>query len=197
MRTIILSVVLFSAPAFAGSFIYTNSAPWDRLAYLRGVNGGSAIDYTMDATADGLRVTSDAAWISAAAMDSVTQAQIDEVRAQATRPRIEPNGIEIGPDGLLVIQSETNHVGYAYVPLDDGALVAVPVHASPWKTRAEIDAIVASNRASRATHKAAAQAKHNAVTNGLGSVNSVPALRARVQAQAEEIEALKRFIGME
>jgi hypothetical protein len=55
-ETAIFLVAAMAANVQGGGFVYTNTVPWSRLAYVKTQTGGSSEDYNMTATPDGLRV---------------------------------------------------------------------------------------------------------------------------------------------
>jgi len=104
---------------------------------------------------------------------------------QTPQPSTFPEGIEVP---WVTILSSTNQVGWLYVALDDGTLVPILAHNSPWPSQAEINRRIESAR----TNAIAARQQRIATTRDIATkaaaATSVPALRAEVRRLAELLE---------
>jgi hypothetical protein len=86
-------------------------------------------------------------------------------------PATFPDGIEVS---WISIVSLTNQVGWVYVALDDGTLVPVLGHESPWPSQAELDARI----------KAATDKARNDKARAKNGING------QIQQRLENIERL-------
>jgi hypothetical protein len=114
------------------------------------------------------------------------------------RPEVFAHGIEVAPGGLLVIPSHTAGKGVAIVATDDGDLVTVEAHASPWKSREQIEALIVVAKARRAEAQAIridAAGKARAAAQAAASANSVPALREHVAILAEQVQRISEAMA--
>jgi len=118
--------------------------------------------------------------------DTVTAScEYAAIPAPVPAPAEFPEGIEVP---WVTILSITNQVGWLYVALDDGTLVPVLAHESPWPSQSEINRRIESAR----TNAIAARQQRIATTRDIATkaaaANSVPALRAEVRRLAELLE---------
>jgi len=106
--------------------------------------------------------------------------------AHVPTPAEFPEGIEVP---WITVLSVTNKTGWLYIALDDGTLVPVLGHESPWPSQDELNQRIESARTNAIANRAQRIATTRDIATKAAAANSIPALRDQVLRLAELLEA--------